>query len=155
MNEQEARKVVSHVLSMVKVFGGDVREMCAQRGVPDELLSTLLEEQAFWDKGLGRFDWDGSIKRASSERRRETRASVRIPATFALENKLYRCTVLNMSAGGLLLKFSQQPDLLLSKDDTGKKGTVVLGTEKKSLHGKIVRVLLHDSAPEAALSVAV
>jgi len=156
MNEPEARKVFSHALAMCKVFGGDIRQMCAQRGVPDELITKLLSEQAFWDKGLGKFDWDGSVKRGSTERRRETRASVSIPATFTLENKLYSCIVLNMSAGGLLLKFSQQPDLLLSQDDTGKNGTVVLGTEeksKKSLRGKIVRVLLDDSAREAALSV--
>jgi hypothetical protein len=154
MDEQDARKVVSHVLSMCKVLGGDVRQMCAERGVPDDLLTALLAEQASWDEGLSKFDWDGSVKRASPERRREKRLAVSIPATFALENKLYRCVVLNMSAGGLLLKFSQQPDLLLSQDDTGKKGMVVLGTEKKSLHGRIVRVLLRDSAREAALSFA-
>ena len=95
-------------------------------------------------------------RKPTTERRQEERASVNIPATFTLENKPYACVVLNMSTGGLLLKFGQQPDLLLSKDDTGKNGTVVLGIgekSKKSLHGKIVRVLLNDNARMAALSV--
>lgn len=168
MNEQEARKVFSHAIAMCKVFGGDIRQMCAQRGVPDYLITKLVAEQNFWDKGLGKFDWDGSAKlvpaqRSSAgisdreiERRQEERVSVSIPATFTLENKLYACMVLNMSTGGLLLKFVQQPDLLLSKDDTGKNGTVVLGIgekSQKSLQGKIVRVLLNDNAREAALSV--
>jgi hypothetical protein len=158
MNEQEARKVFSHAIAMHKVFGGDIRQMCAQRGVPDELVSKLLAEQAFWDQGLGKFDWDGSVKPGHShaERRREARADVSIPATFSLENRLYACVVQNISTGGLLLKFAQQPELLLSKDDTGKSGTVVLdadGQSRKTLQGKIVRVLVIDTAPGAALSV--
>ena len=47
MNEQEGRRVVSHVIAMCKVFGGDIRQMCAQRGVPDDLISKLLAEQNF------------------------------------------------------------------------------------------------------------
>ncbi len=62
MSEQEARKVFSHAISLCKVFGGDVRRMCAERGVPDELISKFLEEQAAWDRGLAKFDWDGSVR---------------------------------------------------------------------------------------------
>ncbi|MGO9409690.1 MAG: PilZ domain-containing protein [Spirochaetia bacterium] len=90
------------------------------------------------------------------ERRQEKRASVSIPATFTLEKKLYPCRVLNMSAGGLLLKFDQQPSgLLLSKDDTGKTGTIIFGTEEspKSLQGKITRILVNDNVLVAAISV--
>ena len=157
MNEQEARKVFSHVFSMCNVLGGDIRQMCAQRGVPEHLITSLLREQESWDKRLGKFDWDGTVKRSqSTERRHEERVSVNIPATFFLENRLYPCIVQNMSTGGVLLKFHSKPDLLLSTDDTGKSGTVVLGDgekSKKSLHGRIVRVLLNDNAPVAALSV--
>ena len=39
------------------------------------------------------------------DQRRDERVSVNIPATLTLEGKLYTCVVLNMSSGGLLLKF--------------------------------------------------
>ena len=63
MSEQEARKVFSHAIAMCKVFGGDVRAMCVERGVPNEMISKLLSEQETWDRGLARFDWDGSLKK--------------------------------------------------------------------------------------------
>ncbi|HVP20173.1 MAG TPA: hypothetical protein VMU36_14395 [Spirochaetia bacterium] len=65
MSEQEARKVFSHAIAMCKVFGGNIRAMCAQRGVPDEMISKLLSEQEAWDRGLAKFDWDGSIKKSA------------------------------------------------------------------------------------------
>ncbi len=65
MSEQEARKVFSQTISLAKVFGGDVRRMCVERGVPDHLLNKLLDEQERWDKGLQKFDWDGSIKKGA------------------------------------------------------------------------------------------
>ena len=158
MNEQEARKVFSHAIAMGKVFGGDIRQMCAQRGVPDDLISKLLAEQNLWDKGLGKFDWDGSVISAQgriTDRRQEERTSVSIPATFTLENNFYTCVVLNKSTSGLLLRFIQQPGQL-SKDGMGKNGTVVfeIGEEsKRSLRGRIIRVLLRDNGYEAAVSV--
>ncbi|HUI72073.1 MAG TPA: hypothetical protein VL354_16255 [Spirochaetia bacterium] len=66
MSEQEARKVFSHVFALAKVFGGNVRKMCADRGVPEPFVRKLLDEQDKWDRGLQKFDWDGSIKRAAS-----------------------------------------------------------------------------------------
>jgi len=63
--EQEARKVFSHVFAMYKVFGGDIQRVCAQRGVPDVLVRRFVAEQAAWDKGLDKFDWDGSAKENS------------------------------------------------------------------------------------------
>jgi len=33
MSEQEAGKVFSHVVSLFKVFGGNLRQMCTERGV--------------------------------------------------------------------------------------------------------------------------
>jgi len=173
VNEQEARKVFSHAIAMCKVFGGDIRQMCAQRGVPDDLISKLLAEQNLWDKGLGRFDWDGSVIPAQrrsggtesdtnpgddqriTDRRQEERTSVSIPATFTLENNFYTCVVLNKSTSGLLLRFVQQPGQL-SKDGMGKNGTVVFGIgeeSKRSPRGKIIRVLLRDNGYEAAVSV--
>ncbi len=156
MTEQEAKRVFSNAFAICNVMGGDIRQMCAQRGVPHELVIKFLEEQGFWDKGLSKFDWDGSVKSKRPERRQEQRVSVSIPATFTLENKPYTCIVLNMSTGGLLLDLGQQPDLLLSKDDTGKDATVVFGNggkSRKSLRGKIVRVLDNDNVSVAAISV--
>ena len=63
MSEQEARKVFSHAIAMCKVFGGDVRAMCAERGVPNEIIDKLLAEQETWDRGLAKFDWDGTLKK--------------------------------------------------------------------------------------------
>jgi len=63
MTEQEARKVFSHVVSLYKVFGGDLRQMCSARGVPDALFGRFVAEQKAWDWGLAKFDWDGSIKK--------------------------------------------------------------------------------------------
>ena len=153
MTEQEARKVFSNAFAICTVLGGDIRQMCAERGVPHELVIKFLAEQGFWDAGLSKFDWDGSVKSARSERRQEKRVSVNIPATFTLENRPYTCIVLNMSTGGLLLDLGQQPDLLLSKEDTGKDATVVFGNGEKSRNGKIVRVLGNDNASMAAISV--
>ncbi len=50
---------------MYKVFGGDIQRVCAQRGVPDVLVRRFVAEQAAWDKGLDKFDWDGSAKENS------------------------------------------------------------------------------------------
>ncbi len=66
MSEQEARKVFSHALALCKVFGGNVRRMCTERGVPREMVDRLLEEQRTWDQGLAKFDWDGSIKKTAN-----------------------------------------------------------------------------------------
>jgi hypothetical protein len=63
VNEQEARKVFSHVVSLYKVFGGDLMQMCADKGVPEEMVKKLIAEQKVWDWGLSKFDWDGSIKK--------------------------------------------------------------------------------------------
>ncbi len=63
MSEQEARKVFSHAVALVKVFGGNIRQMCAERGVPADLVERLLAEQDRWDRGLAKFDWDGSVKK--------------------------------------------------------------------------------------------
>jgi len=66
VSEQEARKVFSHTIALAKVFGGNIRKMCAERGVPEHLVSKLLDEQDAWDRGLQKFDWDGSIRREAS-----------------------------------------------------------------------------------------
>jgi len=65
VSEQEARKVFSHVVSLYKVFGGDLMEMCKARGVPEALVRKLIAEQKTWDWGLSKFDWDGSPKNSA------------------------------------------------------------------------------------------
>jgi hypothetical protein len=65
VNEQEARKVFSHVVSLYKVFGGDLVKMCAERGLPEPVIKRLIAEQKVWDWGLSKFDWDGSIKKGA------------------------------------------------------------------------------------------
>ncbi len=64
MSEQEAKKVFSHAVALSRVFGGDIRVMCMERGVPRELVEKFLKEQKMWDEGLAKFDWDGSVKKA-------------------------------------------------------------------------------------------
>ena len=63
ISEQEARKVFSHVVSLYKVFGGDLRQMCAEKGLPEAMMRKLIAEQKAWDWGLAKFDWDGSVKK--------------------------------------------------------------------------------------------
>lgn len=38
-------------------------QMCADKGVPEEMVGKLIAEQKVWDWGLSKFDWDGSIKK--------------------------------------------------------------------------------------------
>lgn len=38
-------------------------QMCADKGVPEEMVRKLIAEQKVWDWGLSKFDWDGSIKK--------------------------------------------------------------------------------------------
>jgi len=38
-------------------------QMCADKGVPEEMVKKLIAEQKVWDWGLSKFDWDGSIKK--------------------------------------------------------------------------------------------
>ena len=90
--------------------------------------------------------------RATAERR----VDVRIQATFVLDDKPYACSVMNMSANGLLLRFDGQPDLLPTDEETGKTGTLVFGAGEaveKTLQGKIVRFLSSDGIQIAAVSV--
>jgi hypothetical protein len=100
-------------------------------------------------------DTNAGDEKKATERRREERSSVSIPAMLTVENRVYPCIVLNMSKGGLLLKFDSRSDLSISNDDTGKTGTVAFGIEKsqKSFRSKIVRVLLSDNIRVAALSI--
>ncbi len=65
VTEQEARKVFSHVVSLYKVFGGDLLQMCAEKGLPEEMVKKLIAEQKAWDWGLAKFDWDGSPKKGA------------------------------------------------------------------------------------------
>jgi hypothetical protein len=50
MKEQEARAVFSVAVAISKVVGGDVRQMCAKRGVSNDLISKFLVEQNLWDR---------------------------------------------------------------------------------------------------------
>ena len=63
MSEEEARNIFSHVVAVSKVLGGDIRQMCVGRGVPDKLINKLLAEMDFWDRGLRKFNWDGSPRK--------------------------------------------------------------------------------------------
>jgi len=63
MSEEEARRVFSHVVSLYKVFGGDLYQMCTEKGVPEDMVKKLIAEQKTWDWGLSKFNWDGSIKK--------------------------------------------------------------------------------------------
>jgi hypothetical protein len=95
--------------------------------------------------------------RTLAERRRDERVSVNAPATFTMEHRLCACTVLNMSASGLLLRFDQKPGLPIAQDDVGKNCSVVIGVDDqsgKSILGTIVRVLLNDNVCVAAISAA-
>ena len=65
VSEQEARKVFSHVVSLYKVFGGDLMQTCKERGVPEALVRKLIAEQTAWAWGLSKFDWDGSPKKSA------------------------------------------------------------------------------------------
>jgi hypothetical protein len=65
MNEQEAKKEFDHVLALCKVFGGDIRKLCRERGLSAALVEKLLDEEKAWDAGLSKFDWDGSAKKTS------------------------------------------------------------------------------------------
>lgn len=93
---------------------------------------------------------------ADKDRRREERLPVNIQATLMLENKTCACVVLNMSSGGLLLRFDEPAGgPVVSQDDIGRSGTVAFGTEEKSqksLHCKIIRVFLNGSVRVVALS---
>ena len=67
VSEQETRKVLSHIVSLYKVFGGDLVRMGAERGLPE--VRKLIAEQKAWDWGLSNFDWDDRRK-AQAERPR-------------------------------------------------------------------------------------
>ena len=62
MSERELKKVFEHVWALCKVFGGDIRKLCRERGVSPELVEKFLDEQKVWDAGLSKFDWDGSAR---------------------------------------------------------------------------------------------
>ena len=47
----------------IRSSAGTSAQMCADRGVPEELIGKFLAEQDFWDRGLSRFDWDGSVRK--------------------------------------------------------------------------------------------
>ncbi len=91
----------------------------------------------------------------ATERRQSERIADSIPAVFTLETRPCPCVVLNMSEGGLLLKFDQQPALSPSEGDIGKTGSVVFGvdTSQKSLRGRIIRTLMSDNICVVAISL--
>ena len=62
MTEKEARMIYAHEVSICNVFGGNVRQNCLDRGVPEDLVDLFIAETEAWDKGLRRFNWDGSLK---------------------------------------------------------------------------------------------
>ncbi len=39
--------------------------MCAEKGLPEEMVKKLIAEQKAWDWGLAKFDWDGSPKKGA------------------------------------------------------------------------------------------
>jgi len=88
----------------------------------------------------------------ATERRQSERISASIPAVFTLESRPCPCVVLNMSEGGLLLKFDHQPP---SEGDIGKTGTVAFGvdTSRKNLRGRIIRTLMNDNICVVAISL--
>jgi hypothetical protein len=62
MSEQEARLIYAHEVSLCNVFGGNVRQNCLDRGVPQEMVERFLAETEAWDRSLSKFNWDGSLK---------------------------------------------------------------------------------------------
>jgi hypothetical protein len=63
MTEQEARKIFVNMISLYKVFGGNIRQMCSEEGIPDALTEKFLAEDELWEKRLEGFNWDGSVKK--------------------------------------------------------------------------------------------
>jgi hypothetical protein len=62
MNESEAREIFSTVAAIAGVLGGDIRQMCLARGVPEDLVRRFIKEKDRWDRGLRKFRWDGSFR---------------------------------------------------------------------------------------------
>ena len=63
MSEQEARLIYAHEVSLCNVFGGNVRQNCLDRGVPEEIVEMLIAETEAWDRSLSKFNWDGTLKK--------------------------------------------------------------------------------------------
>jgi hypothetical protein len=62
MTDQEAQMIYAHEVSLCNVFGGNVRQNCIDRGVPEEVVDRLIAESEAWDRSLKKFNWDGSVK---------------------------------------------------------------------------------------------
>ncbi len=63
MSEQEARLIYAHEVSLCNVFGGNVRQNCLDRGVPQDMVDLFLAESEAWDRSLSKFNWDGTLKK--------------------------------------------------------------------------------------------
>jgi hypothetical protein len=62
MSEQEARIVYEHAVSLCRVFGGNIRQNCLDRGMPEDVVDRLIKETEAWENSLRKFNWDGSLK---------------------------------------------------------------------------------------------
>jgi hypothetical protein len=67
MTRDEARKLYTDISSLVYVFGGDLRQKCQQRGLPDELIDEFIENDKRFNKFLKAHDSSGEKKDDSGD----------------------------------------------------------------------------------------
>lgn len=77
---------------------------------------------------------------ATADRRQEPRFAVMIDAAFTLKDKRCACTILSLSASGLLLRLHENSHFRLSQDDIGEIGEVTI-EPGRTRRGTIVRFL--------------
>jgi hypothetical protein len=62
MSDREARKIFDSNLALWKVFGGDLRNRCLSRGIPEDVFNSLLSEYERMSDFIDRHDAKGNIK---------------------------------------------------------------------------------------------
>ena len=60
MTKEEARNIYG-IASAVCIKEEDVRRLCKDKGVPDELIDELIKEDDAWKKFIDKHDMDGNV----------------------------------------------------------------------------------------------
>ncbi len=62
MDERSGKRIYDTQVVLCKVFGGDVRRRCLEKGVPEEMIEKFLHAAAHLDRFFDRHDWNGDTR---------------------------------------------------------------------------------------------
>jgi hypothetical protein len=61
MNEVDARRIFDNKIALCKVFGGDLRKLCLEKGMQEQVFDKLFMEHQHMSAFIDKHDLEGNV----------------------------------------------------------------------------------------------